>query len=173
MVIIERRNDSREMSVFFFNDTATTEIYTLSLHDAASILGDAAQCISVDTRMCAAFRVAVPRSYKGEIPQRGRVCGAQILNKPVGSEDEAGGLSNTVRRCLNKACNGDGSIFKRDAADQGAACFQSTPAQRISMDCLRNWGQDPNVPATIVCDFKRSGRAKAGAGPCHSKAFGI
>src|SRR3712207_7223296 len=27
------------MSIFFFNDTATTEIYTLSLHDALPILG--------------------------------------------------------------------------------------------------------------------------------------
>src|SRR2546422_1098764 len=29
-------------SFFFFNDTATTEIYTLSLHDALPISGDAA-----------------------------------------------------------------------------------------------------------------------------------
>src|SRR3712207_8058251 len=29
------------MLVFFFNDTATTEIYTLSLHDALPILGEA------------------------------------------------------------------------------------------------------------------------------------
>ena len=28
------------MLVFFFNDTATTEIYTLSLHDALPISGD-------------------------------------------------------------------------------------------------------------------------------------
>src|SRR3712207_6992575 len=28
------------MIVFFFNDTATTEIYTLSLHDALPILGE-------------------------------------------------------------------------------------------------------------------------------------
>src|SRR2546426_12184390 len=28
---------------FFFNDTATTEIYTLSLHDALPISGDGAQ----------------------------------------------------------------------------------------------------------------------------------
>ena len=27
------------LSFFFFNDTATTEIYTLSLHDALPILG--------------------------------------------------------------------------------------------------------------------------------------
>src|SRR3712207_8220779 len=30
--------DSNSRSVFFFNDTATTEIYTLSLHDALPIL---------------------------------------------------------------------------------------------------------------------------------------
>src|SRR5258708_14739077 len=28
------------LSLFFFNDTATTEIYTLSLHDALPICGD-------------------------------------------------------------------------------------------------------------------------------------
>src|SRR2546427_1100475 len=28
------------VTVFFFNDTATTEIYTLSLHDALPICGD-------------------------------------------------------------------------------------------------------------------------------------
>src|SRR5260221_12101686 len=30
---------SRSIIVFFFNDTATTEIYTLSLHDALPIFG--------------------------------------------------------------------------------------------------------------------------------------
>src|SRR3712207_7082873 len=29
--------ESREFMIFFFNDTATTEIYTLSLHDALPI----------------------------------------------------------------------------------------------------------------------------------------
>src|SRR3712207_8396167 len=34
------------MSAFFFNDTATTEIYTLSLHDALPICGhDAVGCL--------------------------------------------------------------------------------------------------------------------------------
>src|SRR2546421_4334405 len=32
------RNRLRQLSLFFFNDTATTEIYTLSLHDALPIL---------------------------------------------------------------------------------------------------------------------------------------
>src|SRR3712207_7335432 len=31
---------SRRLTYFFFNDTATTEIYTLSLHDALPISGD-------------------------------------------------------------------------------------------------------------------------------------
>ena len=31
--------------IFFFNDTATTEIYTLSLHDALPILQDAGESI--------------------------------------------------------------------------------------------------------------------------------
>src|SRR2546429_4641315 len=32
-----------DLSFFFFNDTATTEIYTLSLHDALPILGKASR----------------------------------------------------------------------------------------------------------------------------------
>src|SRR2546430_11468479 len=34
-------------SVFFFNDTATTEIYTLSLHDALPISGKVADIVAV------------------------------------------------------------------------------------------------------------------------------
>src|SRR3712207_9479980 len=32
---------------FFFNDTATTEIYTLSLHDALPILKNIVDCVSI------------------------------------------------------------------------------------------------------------------------------
>src|SRR5256885_12935790 len=35
------------MYFFFFNDTATTEIYTLSLHDALPILSDATTGVAV------------------------------------------------------------------------------------------------------------------------------
>src|SRR3712207_8520758 len=38
-------------SIFFFNDTATTEIYTLSLHDALPILHDLAGGRVVDGRL--------------------------------------------------------------------------------------------------------------------------
>src|SRR5476649_2984578 len=37
-VAVSRRAHSLSPSFFFFNDTATTEIYTLSLHDALPIL---------------------------------------------------------------------------------------------------------------------------------------
>src|SRR5256885_13813381 len=36
--------------IFFFNDTATTEIYTLSLHDALPILMASARCDSYTRR---------------------------------------------------------------------------------------------------------------------------
>src|SRR3712207_7660544 len=40
----------REYTVFFFNDTATTEIYTLSLHDALPIFGPLALGCTVGGR---------------------------------------------------------------------------------------------------------------------------
>src|SRR2546421_12697149 len=46
--------DRRTCFFFFFNDTATTEIYTLSLHDALPIYSFyatyAAKCLSEDAR---------------------------------------------------------------------------------------------------------------------------
>src|SRR2546430_12367256 len=53
---------------FFFNDTATTEIYTLSLHDALPILG------------CCANRLASCRRYTG---RRTRRCGRRSCLPPA------------------------------------------------------------------------------------------
>src|SRR6266853_4148111 len=39
-MLISPRVSSASSMIFFFNDTATTEIYTLSLHDALPIYGD-------------------------------------------------------------------------------------------------------------------------------------
>src|SRR2546427_12457219 len=41
---------------FFFNDTATTEIYTLSLHDALPILAERAEEIDLDRARAARER---------------------------------------------------------------------------------------------------------------------
>src|SRR3712207_9464605 len=45
-------SDSLDFILFFFNDTATTEIYTLSLHDALPIFaeGDSARWVDVSDR---------------------------------------------------------------------------------------------------------------------------
>ena len=45
--------------VFFFNDTATTEIYTLSLHDALPIWVSVRDRVSVRGRMSVRNRVGV------------------------------------------------------------------------------------------------------------------
>src|SRR2546429_8608141 len=49
---------------FFFNDTATTEIYTLSLHDALPISAayQLASKVSCGTRVCSAFLAAFKAS---------------------------------------------------------------------------------------------------------------
>src|SRR5687768_18197925 len=44
--------------IFFFNDTATTEIYTLSLHDALPIFADDPQLAPWKEQYAAAFRAA-------------------------------------------------------------------------------------------------------------------
>src|SRR2546427_5961442 len=45
------------MCFFFFNDTATTEIYTLSLHDALPILEVAAVAVGMNPRVGMCDRV--------------------------------------------------------------------------------------------------------------------
>src|SRR3712207_8700633 len=55
------RTRSYDRFFFFFNDTATTEIYTLSLHDALPIYGGVAGTEVVD------------RDRDAQVPQRGQV----------------------------------------------------------------------------------------------------
>src|SRR5258708_34790852 len=45
------------IACFFFNDTATTEIYTLSLHDALPICGEGFMFDAADTQLNAGVRV--------------------------------------------------------------------------------------------------------------------
>src|SRR2546422_11254536 len=53
---------------FFFNDTATTEIYTLSLHDALPIW----QIFTRESRRAAACRPPGPARRSGAACRRGR-----------------------------------------------------------------------------------------------------
>src|SRR3712207_7943069 len=53
-------------TVFFFNDTATTEIYTLSLHDALPIFSRAKAPGLVRARAPGLFRAEAPGLFRGE-----------------------------------------------------------------------------------------------------------
>src|SRR3712207_8626343 len=58
----------------FFNDTATTEIYTLSLHDALPIWPDSPSCMAV-----VHMPSATPACGKRVIPRYLQICGLQPL----------------------------------------------------------------------------------------------
>src|SRR5256886_5370785 len=51
---------------FFFNDTATTEIYTLSLHDALPISDDLFKCEGHDLWLAPTAEVPVTNLYRDE-----------------------------------------------------------------------------------------------------------
>src|SRR3712207_6998765 len=71
------------MCFFFFNDTATTEIYTLSLHDALPICGGR---VLVLTGTATLFRVRALRDVHearldGRLPGVGYVYDTQVLDR--------------------------------------------------------------------------------------------
>src|SRR5256886_8291925 len=62
--------------IFFFNDTATTEIYTLSLHDALPILSNEVRVTGGDEKT----RFALSG---GQLNQRGIVKGMDFVRRSV------------------------------------------------------------------------------------------
>src|SRR2546429_8553120 len=88
---------SRTISFFFFNDTATTEIYTLSLHDALPILlpldgrGGLAADVE-DHPVDAAHFVGDPAGDpRHQVPGQTRPVGGHSVEALDGAQD-AGGL---------------------------------------------------------------------------------
>src|SRR2546423_11571936 len=59
-------------AVFFFNDTATTEIYTLSLHDALPISADAAGLLGGDDQPGRALHFPQPVHRRHSPARQGR-----------------------------------------------------------------------------------------------------
>src|SRR5437660_2708874 len=71
-------------SFFFFNDTATTEIYTLSLHDALPISFSAPTCRARKRqRTCSSSTPRPPRSeeHTSELQSRGHLVCRLLLEK--------------------------------------------------------------------------------------------
>src|SRR5258706_4746160 len=85
---------------FFFNDTATTEIYTLSLHDALPISRRSGTCTSASGRR---FRSATPPSETATPCRWARSSASGLFPRTERSEEhtsELQSLTNLVCRLL-------------------------------------------------------------------------
>src|SRR3989454_2137698 len=82
---------SRYFVYFFFNDTATTEIYTLSLHDALPISRD---------------RRRAPRGGGASAGQRARVRRVAAVRRRYGQAEEAGREAEAAARHRWSQCAG-------------------------------------------------------------------
>src|SRR5258707_13889779 len=69
---------------FFFNDTATTEIYTLSLHDALPICRDR----SADARACERARVSSTLTHDTAHSLRSAATGSAFIARQAGMRSE-------------------------------------------------------------------------------------
>src|SRR3712207_8453821 len=101
---------------FFFNDTATTEIYTLSLHDALPIFALVAHLLSFDDG------IGDTRGEEADGAQRVVVAGDDVVDafgRAVGVDDGDHGYPEAVRL-------GDGDLFLAHVDDEervGQAVF--------------------------------------------------
>src|SRR2546422_9984340 len=85
---------------FFFNDTATTEIYTLSLHDALPILHP---LLPARSRV---VREGYPRPHQAAPVQQGRAGHVQprgkLLRRPGASDGSRRGGPQTIEPALSR-----------------------------------------------------------------------
>src|SRR3712207_8523235 len=75
---------------FFFNDTATTEIYTLSLHDALPIWLDRVQLVGVGRQP----EHRQPRPGRDQLGHRGAGVGVQVVPDQHRSEEHTSELQS-------------------------------------------------------------------------------
>src|SRR2546427_3667094 len=102
---------------FFFNDTATTEIYTLSLHDALPILNlaeldlEAGRLLEAEAELRRAEQVAIGGHVIRPLAQiytlMGRLRGAQGDETGVVFFQQAIELAQTLERSLATQAQGD------------------------------------------------------------------
>src|SRR3712207_6903509 len=80
--------DEKCLSFFFFNDTATTEIYTLSLHDALPIF----YCLLLQCEW--RFLGSPPRTPEGSSGTAGQLCASPVLARGLRSEEHTSELQS-------------------------------------------------------------------------------
>src|SRR3989454_6805046 len=86
------------MNFFFFNDTATTEIYTLSLHDALPICARLREPLGVPTRRAARLRGRGGRDRGPGAQRRGGRAAGDSRRAPLRLRAPAGGPAAAARR---------------------------------------------------------------------------
>src|SRR3712207_7316644 len=90
---------------FFFNDTATTEIYTLSLHDALPIWTGACEDLAYASRKCAKMQVANATTQAATAPHYALPeCGGPQDRKSTRLNSSHANISYAVF-CLKKKNN--------------------------------------------------------------------
>src|SRR5256885_3430133 len=88
---------------FFFNDTATTEIYTLSLHDALPICADVAHEGAIDPGLAEHAR----QPGRGELQRQRRIAGlleAQLGQRVEGHEHQKANEIETFHLSYSRGC---------------------------------------------------------------------
>src|SRR4051812_49950353 len=103
-------------SFFFFNDTATTEIYTLSLHDALPI------STAFDGR--SDYRDFI----RSGIPAGGIFAGAEVVKTPARSEEHTSELQSHV----NLVCR---LLLEKKKLLRRSLRSASSPRMRSTSDC--------------------------------------
>src|SRR5258707_13377899 len=83
---IQGAQKNKPLVIFFFNDTATTEIYTLSLHDALPISGASPRDSRGDCQRAGrAGRVARSEEHTSELQSRQYLVCRLLLEKKIDS----------------------------------------------------------------------------------------
>src|SRR2546425_6285963 len=141
---------------FFFNDTATTEIYTLSLHDALPISGSwpvaASRLVDARPGHRRARGVAVPRASEPGLPppeptrsvHDGAGRGATIETPRVARRDSGGNAGTTGRAAAGlvsplAGCAGDRDRPVGAAISQPLSRRQQLQGQRRRRDHADLW----------------------------------
>src|ERR1043165_5986702 len=87
--------------VFFFNDTATTEIYTLSLHDALPIYGSSRQIGPAPVYTCR----PAPNARRVQGGQRRPMCRGLALDSTR--------RAHAALRCRSRGHGGSDIVYRR------------------------------------------------------------
>src|SRR3712207_7001922 len=102
---------------FFFNDTATTEIYTLSLHDALPICDSMVDCTEVSNQgvygSCSTFRSSLSSDYDPFIYRSRSPCRTSDVGRSEEHTSELQSRQYLVCRLLLEKKNAPGQLFLR------------------------------------------------------------